>query len=644
MTTLVKMKQGSLAVFLLLFTFQICKAQEDYIDFGQYSAQERGMKECAFDKKADAVVLLDHAVAYFDENFNLITDRRIRIKILKENGIERGNISIPFYSNDHFESLANIKAVVLTPQDNSSDLAPNILDKKNIFQRQINKLYSVVTFALPNVKAGSIIDYKYTSIMKSYAGLSRWEFQKDIPVLTSFFELAPIPNSEFTYTVYKDPSLPIIITPFKEAGKIRFVMNNVPGLRDEVYASSTRNFLQRVNFQFSSYTNYMGKREYTSTWPQLVRELSQDKSFGSQLKKDLSGTPVIKNMPAGITAEEKVKTILDFIRANITWDRVYSKYSEDGIKSVLEKRRGNSADINLLLVGLLKSAGLEAYPLLVSERDFGPVDTTYSYLDQFQKVVAYVKVDDHFLALDGTDMLTPYFMVPEQLLNTIGFIVDNKKSGFVYFKNLPHRQREIIEINATVSEAGILKGNAVVSELDYAKLHKVERYKSDVAGYREDLLKKYSYIRLDSFSVNGIKSDTAALNQQLIFNTDLKKTGEYYLLNYNLFTGLNENPFVTQYRFTDIDFGSKYFGMITGKFTLPASLTTETLPPAKKVKTPNASMTAIRVIEKTGNEVKVQVSININSEKFNAGEYEMVKNFFNELVDMLNEPVLLKPR
>ena len=60
----------------------------------------------------------------------------------------------------------------------------------------------------------------------------------------------------------------------------------------------------------------------------------------------------------------------------------------------MEKKKGNSGDINLLLVALLRSAGLKAYPILVSERGHGKVDTTSSFLDQFSNVHAYVEIDE----------------------------------------------------------------------------------------------------------------------------------------------------------------------------------------------------------------------------------------------------------
>lgn len=630
-------------LFFNLLLCSFCFAQTEAPGFGEYTAEELKMKECSFDKSADAVVLLDQGVAYFNEEYNLITERRIRLKILKEKGIDRGDIRIPYYSANKFEFIRDLSAVVITPDENGS-VVRNELERKNVFDKQVNSLYSVISFALPNVKAGSIIDYKYQSSMKSYAGLRRWEFQKEIPVVTSSYELAPIPNSEFAYSVYRTQNFPVDIKPDKAAGRVRFVMHNIPGLRDEVYSASTNNFLQRVNFQFASYTNYVGKTNYTSTWQQLSTELLDERSFGSQANKDLSGTPFLKSLSPTLSQTEKIKTIYDFVRSNIVWNNINSKYSEDGVKAILEKKKGNTGDINLLLVALLKSVGLEAYPLLVSERDNGLIDTTYSYLEQFNKVAALVVSNGAEYVLDGTDMNTPFWLVPPDLLNTIGFVVDKKKRRFVYFNHLPQAQKEIIGIKATIQENGAIEGTATVTNADYAKLEKQSHYKTDQSKYRDALLKPYSFLKVDSFSVEGLKDDSAALKQSLSFHYDLKKSGGYYLLNTNLFTGLTENPFITQYRFTDIDFGSKYNGTVYGIYSLPSSLTTETLPANKKLVSPDRSMSVSRIFEKSDNQIQARYTIEINREMYDAEEYESVKAFFKEMIDLLNEPILLKSK
>src|SRR6186713_1639869 len=102
------MRKPFLFVLLSISLSQLY-AQSELPAMGFYSEEERNLSVCAFDKDAEAVVLLDHAVSDHDEDYNLITTRRIRIKILTDKEIDRGNISIPFYSKDKFEFIYKIE-------------------------------------------------------------------------------------------------------------------------------------------------------------------------------------------------------------------------------------------------------------------------------------------------------------------------------------------------------------------------------------------------------------------------------------------------------------------------------------------------------------------------------------------------------
>lgn len=642
MNTILRFK-GLLMVLLCTTLCYSGFAQLEDINLGIVLEDELKLKECSFDKNADAVILLDKAASYFNDEYNLITERRIRLKILKEKGVERGNVSIPYYSNNGFEVITGIEAVVVSPEENGN-LKVSALEKKNIYNRKVNSLYSEVKFALPNVKVGSVIDYRYKSTMKNYVGLKKWDFQSDIPILVSSYTVAPIPNSEFNYSVYKKTYFPIKIDMDKSAGRVRFEMNNIPGIRDEVYSTSPANFFQRVNFQLSGYTDYYGKHSYTTTWEQLTKELLQQKEFGTQVNKDLSGSDIIKRLPSSLSALEKMKALFNFVRSEMVWNDIYSKYSDEGVKTTLEKKKGNTADINLLLVSLLKSAGVEAYPLLVSERRNGIIDTTYSYLDQFDKVIAYVNIDGTPYVLDGTDKYTPFFMVSPDLLNTIGFLVDKKKRGFVYFSNLPHKDVDLVSFYNSISESGVMSGEASVRNEQYAKLYKEERYRLDTVKYREALLKSYPFLNVDSFSIAGVGNDSAALVQTLKYSSTLKKSGGYYLVNYNLFTGFNENPFITQQRFTDIDFGARYLASVAGTFTYPPSWVPEQLPANKTLVSPDRTMSVSRAMQKDGNTINVLLSVKINKESYSAEEYDMVKAFFSQMTDLFNEPILFKAK
>lgn len=85
----------------LLLSYSLAFAQKDLPKFGDIDEADLQMKECEFDKDAQAYKLLDYGEVRYSvggDDFNIQTDRRTRIKILKEKGLDEANIKINFYS------------------------------------------------------------------------------------------------------------------------------------------------------------------------------------------------------------------------------------------------------------------------------------------------------------------------------------------------------------------------------------------------------------------------------------------------------------------------------------------------------------------------------------------------------------------
>ncbi|TAL50506.1 MAG: DUF3857 domain-containing protein, partial [Chitinophagaceae bacterium] len=154
------------AAFLLvacLYTY----AQSVLPEYGQLTKEEIEMKECSFDREAEAVIIFDDAETDYDDDYRMITKRRIRIKILNEKGIARANVVIPFYSGDDFETIRNVQAVTYAI-DASGSYKVIDLERKSVYTEKRDKYYSFIKFAMPAVKAGCIIEYRYESIIKYY--------------------------------------------------------------------------------------------------------------------------------------------------------------------------------------------------------------------------------------------------------------------------------------------------------------------------------------------------------------------------------------------------------------------------------------------------------------------------------------------
>jgi hypothetical protein len=631
---------------ILLFAFlQNANGQTKVPEFGQFMAAEKAITLCEFDPEAEAVIIFDKAESIHNEDNNLITKRRIRMKILKEKGIRHANQSLYYYSNESFEYLFDIRAVVVNVLPNGGEERKELASSA-IFDSKVNDKWSEKKFALPGVRAGSIIEYEYGRFSKNYNGLRDWYFQTELPTMLSIYDLVIPPNHEFAYKISKSPLLPIIVRNDKSNGSTYFEMSNIAGLRDEPFMDAKNDYLQKVEFQLSGYAGTFGGRtRYMTTWDELSRELMSNPSFGGQLNRNVGADELLNEAKSMAGPYERMELIYQYIQKNIFNKGFRTLYIEDGVKEAWKNKIGNSAEVNLLLINLLKEAGLEVYPLLVSERDHGKVREGYPFLDQFNNVMAWVVIGDKKYVLDASGVYTPPFLIPPDVVNTKACIVDRKKGGIVDLEEKKKKDKNKIILTAAISPDGLINGNAMVRSYDYARLERKHAFlKSKDRLLSDYFTDAHPGIKTDSFVVNNIDNDSLALEQKFHYQIPINASGEYRLLNLNMFSGMQSNPFISDIRFTDVNYGCLQDYEMLELITLPEGWEPEGLPRDTRLITPDTSISCARYITFTNNNLNVLFRIEFNRAVFDSGDYSMLKEFFKKMTNMLNEQVILKQK
>ncbi len=84
--------------------------------------------------------------------------------------------------------VAVMQAETINAKDGKLVITP--VDKKSIYIETIDKLNSAIVFAFPNVKPGSIIEYKYREAGQYFP---TWYFQNSVPTRYSEIDVN-IPN------------------------------------------------------------------------------------------------------------------------------------------------------------------------------------------------------------------------------------------------------------------------------------------------------------------------------------------------------------------------------------------------------------------------------------------------------------------
>jgi hypothetical protein len=634
----------------LMITVPLFAQKGDVPAFGKVEKADLEMKECDFDPKAEAVVLFDVGELYCNLSSiasGMQLDRHVRIKILRDKGKNEADIHIPYYSYRNTEYIRNLQA-----QTYNLDAAGNVVttkvEKKLIYEKPIDKYKTDQIFTFPEVKAGSIIEYKWT---QAWSGISLedWYFQRHIPVKYSRYRV----NFPSEIEVYSTPNCSLPYESQKDTKANRLIqlysMKNIPALRDEPYISCDEDYLQRIDFRFLA-INYPTHREsLVKNWPQQIKNLMEDEDFGVQLKRNIPRTTDLDEQLKKITDPyKKMVTIHEYVRKNMEWNGYSNIWALNGVRSAWKDKKGTSGEINLILVNLLKDADLKAHAILVSTREHGAVISSVADVKQFNKVLAYVEIGDRTFVLDATEKNTPSYLIPMNVMYSEGLVIEKPETFEWGWKPLWDENtlmKNVLIMQASINEAGVMKGRASLFSYDYARVQRIEDAKKDKNKFLEKYFKDDNQnATVDSLELENLDSDSLPLVQKIQFSMPVSASGDYEYFSTNLFTRLQKNPFVADNRFSDVFFGVNQSYSIVANITIPEGYTFETLPKNMRMIMPDTSISITRRLVTENNQLAVRISLEFKKPFFTVQEYADFKEFYKQLFAVLSEQIAIKKK
>ncbi|MEP7255370.1 MAG: DUF3857 domain-containing protein [Ferruginibacter sp.] len=636
------MKRTVLIFFLLSFLLT-AKTQDKLPSFGKIDKADLEIKDCDFDPGAEALVLFDvgEMEIRYVENLGWLSESiyRVRIKILKASGVDRAQVTLHYYPKNRLEEITNVTGISYNLDENGK-IVETKLENRSVFDKTIDNESAEVSFALPNVKVGTVFEYKYRHQRKSYSYIPTWYFQAKIPVKYSALNIV-IPEY-FLFSTQTTLRQKMDDEKKNETGKW-YILRNIPGLKDEPYSAGTRDYIQRVEFKLTGINSPTYNEDFRTTWAKVITELQEDEDFGKAIKKNLKGTSELDAKLALIpSTEEKVRTVYKYVQSNMQWNESYGIYSFKGIKDAWDKKNGSITDINFILVKLLQDAGIDAKPLLVSTKDHGSINTFYPFLNQFNCALAYVKKGEKTYVMNAADKYNPFNLIPYDVLYTSALVVDKSEGGIIKLDS-DDKAENTIFFTCSVDADGKLSGQATMNSLGYARnvrmhLHNTARLKEafeDNSGVN---------IKVDSLAVNNEKDEMLPLEQKVGLSGGIQSSGDYYFLPYNLFTSLGKNPFIAEDRVTDIDFNYPKKYTVTGSWILPENFSVNELPKNTKMIMPDTSIVLSRIVQHDGNIISTRFTLDLRASGYSADSYPYIKEFFRQLYLILDERIVLKKK
>jgi hypothetical protein len=624
--------------------------------FGSVSLYEVNLKNFEADKDAEALVIYDIGKSkfyYTDNGYKIIFERKKKIKIFTTAGIKYATIEIPFYGEgDIYEKVDNIAGFTYSSENGSLNKTP--LNLKTVYEEKINEAWKQKKIAMPDVKEGSVIEITYTIETPYKFNLQDWKFQSTIPTLYSEYEVHMVPFYTYTYLLqgankftqqssYEDRGLSTQVGPITYNDMIhKYIMTNVPAFKDEGFITSIEDYIIKIDFQMSDYTDIYGiKTEIISTWPKMCDELLDNEDFGRYIKKSSGASEKIFNYDeiSTLNTAEKLKTIVSFVKSNYSWNERSTLFASKSAKKFVNEKVGTSSDLNLFLCGMLKNAEISVTPVILSTRDHGKIKYDYPFLHFFNYAVVLVQIDSTNLLVDATDPFCPYNLLPERCLNDRGLVVSKKSNSWV---NLSQGAVSSVKKTFKINYSG--KGDSLdvvynESCSNYDALELRNKYEGKYTNI-ENYITQKEFTIIDSVKIENYLKVDESINLSCIVKSEIERINDKIYISPFLEEPISVNPFKQAFRNYPIDMEYKKTRQFFSEIEIPEGYKVEHLP-VNQVTNGKLVQYDYKIVQLSTNRLSISGYYSFSEAIFNAEDYSKLKFYFNDIMKIFNEKIVL---
>jgi transglutaminase-like putative cysteine protease len=657
-------------IILLLLLSQLSFFAQNY-KFGKVSKEELQEQFYPLDSTADAAYLYKHKKVSYEysgeEGWTLVTEVIERIKIYNKEGLSEATKKIAYYKPESGtnESIFGLKATTYNLENGK--IKKNKLSKKEIFDEKRNKSWSLKRLTFPAVKEGAVLELKYKVSSPYSQSIESVILQEDIPIKKIDIHIR-IPQY-FVFKKYLKGYLPINLKETRENRTINYsyreedrditlknreitLFENIykieedytPALKKEDYVANINNFRSTFSLELS-YRKFPNSalEPYARSWKDVSKQIHEYPSFGNELNK----TSYYKNdLPADLQKTnnefDKAAIIFQFVKSKVKWNNNKGKYTEFGVKKAYKEGVGNVADINLMLISMLRFVGLNANPVLVSTKANGV--SLFPTLEGFNYVIAMVEsASGNYVLLDATEVYSVPNILPVRALNWNGRkVTKDGNSSWIKLTSSEHALEEntvMVKITDDMTVEGLIRTK-------YDNLNALHYRNTNNHIKEENLIpkleEKYKFEIEDYKVVNKKILGKPVFRSAKFISEDLIEeiNGKLYIEPV-LFLTTYKNPFKLEEREFPIDFVSPWKDVNRVSIEIPEGYKIEVLPEPLAISLPdNLGVFKYQVLQKGGKISTISI-LKFNNAIILPQYYAHLKDFYRQMVQKQSEKIVL---
>ena len=570
-------------VALLLSALPLFAGSTD--DFRPPTPAELQLKSTPLAPGASAVVL-DWAQRQDDSGH--WASQYLRIKVLTEEGRKYADVEIPYLKWKY--DVADMRARTIQPDGTIVPFNGKIFDKTLIRHGGLRLMAK--TFTLPDVHAGTIIEYSYIYRWHGddLSGV-RWSVQRDIPVLHESAWFRPYSGPGVLTIFSLSRGLPAGKHIAKDSCCYSVELENLPPFDKEPLGPPEEALEARV---FLLYTEPVANtKEYWDQVGKLYAGIIEDFLGRASALTD----EVTKTIGDAATPEAKLRRLYaraqSFRNLSYEIEKTEAEAKRDKTRDnrssidVVRNGYGYRTEINRAFVTMARAAGLDAHIVCVADREEDFFTTQLPDASRISEEVAEVVVDGKARYFDPGAPFMPFGMLQWQNANAEGLRIQAKTSGTWIEMPGSEPDQSTIERKADLHFDGdVLKGKIVATYRGLEAQHRRLRvqHDDDTAARKsfEDEAKKWfpegSSVKITGATPLRGSEEPLAVEYDVELPTVAAVTGSRLLVPLSIFQATSKNQLTSETRKTSVYFQYSYMTHDRVTLHLPAGYRVEGVP------------------------------------------------------------------
>lgn len=593
-----------------------------------------------------------------------------RIKILTEKGKELSVVNLPFLASDF--KITDIKARTIHADGTIIPLEGK--PEELLSSKTSDKTISHKVFTLPKVEVGSIIEYRYEIHYDDHHYSSpMWEIQREYSVRKAHYSFIPFdtyqPGSKSqmasSHYLVDDKGRPVnsliwwshlpqgAAIKTDVGGHYTVDLEDIPPIPTEEWMPPIQSVLYRVFFY------YMPAFTAQQFWIDSAKDWSKEDDRFAQVSSGLRDA-VNQIVSATDPDLEKARKLYRAVQAldNTDYSRKKSESELKALKikeakhaeDVWKQKSGDSEDIALLYLAMLRAAGLKAWAIKVVARDRAIFDPSFMSLGQLDDTMVNLQVGTQFDLLDPGEKMCPFLSVSWRHSGVRGLAQTEQGPSIptipeqIYKANLTSRTGNLV-LDAHGGITGTLQYTMTGQE---ALRWRHTALRNDV----EELKKQFDHM-LESDVPQGVEAhvdhflalDNPDANLLVLIKVQGKlgtATARRLILPGQFFEARGQQPFVEQAHReqpVDMEYASQEADQVN--YTLPAGYTVEGGPQDANIAWPSHAVYVVKTVSKPGAPFIVARRLVRAFSQVKPEEYNDLRGFYQKVAAADQQQIVL---